>query len=86
MKPHIDILTRRQDDGRVQYLSKFSDGTFMARFNEWPYQGIKITEEQYNRYKLALMPTFEFCQGKLIEFYSEKKLDNGLPEFVNWLF
>jgi len=83
---HIDVLTRRQDDGRIQVMTVHPDGEILASFNSWPYRPTKITKEQFERYKPFLVKDNDTYEG-LVEYWGESpRYDNGLPKFINKLF
>lgn len=82
---NIDVLTRRQDDGRIQVISKHLNGEFLASFNTWPYSAVRITNEQFERYKPFLEKS-EMTHEGILEYWSERGKDNGLPKLINKIF
>lgn len=83
----INVLTRRQEDGRVQCLSKMKNGKYFAAFNRFPYRFEEITEKQFEMYKTSLKYVpFNVHNQPQIEEYYDGNYDNGLPKFINWLF
>lgn len=82
---NIDVLTRRQDDGRIQVMTKHPDGEILASFNSRPYRAVRITEEQFERYKPFLVKSDEEYEG-IVEYWEEEGKDNGLTSFINKIF
>lgn len=82
---NIDVLTRRQDDGRIQVMTKHYDGEILASFNSCPYCSVRITKEQFERYKPFLVKSDMEHEG-ILEYWGEDKIDNGLPNFINKIF
>ena len=69
---------KAQDDGRLSHLSCI-EGEFRAAFNIFPYRFVKITEQQFERYK-------KICKEVSPCFFTCAEHDNGLPKFINKLF
>lgn len=82
---HIDVLTRRQDDGRIRVVTVHPDGEILASFNTWPYRSIRISKEQFERYKPYLLKDYDTYEG-IVEYWQEPKSDNGIPKFINNIF
>lgn len=76
------------DDGRVLAMTKTPNGEYRAIFNsmETKYKSISITKEQFEKY-------LPYCSKIVVDerdnrfvHYTEPKPDNGLPDWVTWLF
>lgn len=73
---------KSQDDGRIQCMSVFTDGTILASFNIFPYRAIPITKKQFEQYKQYCEKPVPGGEGSI---YYGVIHDNGLPKWFNWL-
>lgn len=68
---------RRGDNGSIQSIAKFADGSFRAIFNVFPYRSSIIDEDRYEEWKqfcdLSDNIAIEFGDEVIVELFNVKK-------------
>lgn len=72
-------------DGRIMSININSKGEIWGSFNTRKPTGIKLTKEQFNRYKSFCEPPKQMILygGEVIDFYGVIH-DSGMPKWFNW--